>query len=298
MNDVIDFSRGNLFDKVYKHLALPDSTFLGTRITKKMILENNDLSSSDKKLVNDVIQSVEWLNTLKPETLNIPTYVTKTVEYIEIAVLKVSLKDHLINQGKLKHSLIKKVAKLFHTVIPYPVILLLELNGELAISLADKRINQADNSKLVIVNFYNSQWFTIETLKCNEKEFLNTFMLKNVSNVNYYELYQDLISLLLALKASYISGSYSTQHKKSNIGKNEPVSSRRDKVDDSGDSLFNRMSNQEKSNILKELAALEVELANIRNKLKKEVQMNEKMRLNLASKKIKNKIFLLSSSLN
>lgn len=83
MCNAIDFRSGNLFDKVYEHLALPDSTFLGTRITKKMIVENNELSTSDKKLVNDVIQSVEWLNTLKPETLNIPTYVTETVEYIE-----------------------------------------------------------------------------------------------------------------------------------------------------------------------------------------------------------------------
>ncbi|OXX23954.1 DUF4391 domain-containing protein, partial [Vibrio sp. V06_P1A73T115] len=192
MNDVIDFrasclGKGNLFDKIYEHLALPDSTFLGTRITKKMILENNDLSSSDKKLVNDVIQSVEWVNTLKPETFNIPTYVTETVEYIEVAVLKVSLKDPPTNQRKLKYSLIKKVAKLFHTVIPYPVILLLELTGEVAICLADKRINQADSSKLVIEHIYNSQWFNVGTLKDNEHEFLNDFSLKNVSRVNYYE---------------------------------------------------------------------------------------------------------------
>ena len=181
MNDVMNFSCGNLFDKVYENLALPDSTFLGTKVTKKMILENNDLSSSDKKLINDVIQSVEWLNTLKPETLNILTYVTETVEYIEIAVLKVSLKADPTNQGKLK-----SIAKLFHTLIPYPVILLLELNGDVAISLADKRINQADSSKLVTEHFYNSQWFTVAGLEKNEKEFLKDFSLKSVSIANYY----------------------------------------------------------------------------------------------------------------
>lgn len=296
--DSIDANSEDLFDVVYEHLALPDSTYLGTRITKKMILENSDLSSSDKKLVNEVVQSLEWVNTLKRETLNIPTYVTEMVEYTEVAVLKVTLKADDSNFGKLKNT-----AKLFHSLIPYPVILMIELDGKLAISLADKRINQSDSSKLVIEHYYNSQWFSVVGLKCNEKEFLNDFALKNVSSVNYYELYQDFISMLLALEVSYISGSYSTKSSRnSNITKSEIGSSQEENVGHSDDSIsnemFNEMSNEEKSHLLKELASLEAELTNIRNKLKKEVQMNEKMRLNLTAKKLKEKILQLSSSLS
>ncbi|CAH6828329.1 DUF4391 domain-containing protein [Vibrio mediterranei] len=296
--DSIDANSEDLFDVVYEHLALPDSTYLGTRITKKMILENNDLSSSDKKLVNEVVQSVEWVNTLKRDTLNIPTYVTEMVEYTEVAVLKVTLKADGSNLGKLKNT-----AKLFHTLIPYPVILMIELDGQLAISLADKRINQSDSSKLVIEHYYNSQWFSVVGLKHNEKEFLNDFTLKNVSSVNYYELYQDFISMLLALEASNISGSYSTKSSRnSNVAKSEFGSSQEENLDHSDDSIsnetFNEMSNEEKSHLLKELASLEAELTNIRNKLKKEVQMNEKMRLNLTAKKLKEKILQLSSSLS
>ncbi len=286
MSKVIDFRSGNLFDKVYEHLALPESTLLGTRITKKMILDNNDLTSSDKKLVNDVIQSVEWLNTLKPETLNIPTYVTETVEYIEVAVLKVNLKADTTNRRKLKST-----AKLFHTLIPYPVILLLELNGELAISLADKRINQADSSKLVIEFFYNSQWFNVGSLKDNENEFLNDFSLKNVSSVNYYELYQDFIAKLIALETIYISASY----RKNGCTDSERCSSQENKVDTFEEPLFTEMSNEEKTRLLKELASLEGELSNIRNKLKKELQMSEKMRLNVQARKVKQAISTITS---
>ncbi|HCG5283683.1 TPA: DUF4391 domain-containing protein [Vibrio parahaemolyticus] len=295
--DSIDANSEDLFDVVYEHLALPDSTYLGTRITKKMILENNDLSSSDKKLVNEVVQSVEWVNTLKRETLNIPTYVTEMVEYTEVAVLKVTLKDDDSNLGKLKNT-----AKLFHTLIPYPVILMIELDGQLAISLADKRINQSDSSKLVIEHYYNSQWFSVVGLKRNEKEFLNDFTLKNVSNVNYYELYQDFISMLLALEASYITGSYSTKSSRnSNGAKSELGSSQEQNVDNSDDSIshetFNEMSNEEKSHLLKELASLEAELTNIRNKLKKEMQMSEKMRLNVQARKVKQAISAVTSQL-
>lgn len=290
MSNVIDFRAscadgGDLFDKVYEHLALPDTTFLGTRITKKMILENNDLSSSDKKLVNDVVQSVEWLNTLKPETLNIPTYVTETVEYIEIAVLKVALKPDTSNRGKLKIT-----AKLFHTLIPYPVILLVELNGELAISLADKRINQADSSKLVIEHFYNSQWLNVASLKNNECDCLNEFSLKNASNLNYFELYQDFISMLIGLEASNISGRSLAKNSlaKNCLSKNSPSED---------GSSFSEKTNEDKTALLKELESLEAELASIRNKIKKESQMNTKMRLNIDARKIKQAIAAIKNQI-
>lgn len=280
MSNVIDFdsieaNSEDLFDVVYEHLALPDSTYLGTRITKKMILENNDLSSSDKKLVNEVVQSVEWVNTLKRETLNIPTYVTEMVEYAEVAVLKVTLKADDSNLGKLKNT-----AKLFHTLIPYPVILMIELDGQLAISLADKRINQSDSSKLVIEHYYNSQWFSVVDLKHNEKDFLNDFTLKNVSSVNYFELYQDFISMLLDLDASYVSGSYRLSHLSTKRGESEVEPSLG----------FYKKNNEGKSMILKEYQDLVSELENIRNLISKENSMSTKMRLNIRASNVKKRI--------
>ena len=147
---------GSLIDKVCDHLKLPESTFLGTRITKKMLTDNNELSSHDKKLVTDVIQSIEWRNTLKPDTVNISIYVTDTVEYLEVAVIRVVLKA-----GKKHKDRLTNITKLLHTLIPYPVVLLVELQDDLAISLADKRINQTDKTKLVIEHIYNSDWFVV-----------------------------------------------------------------------------------------------------------------------------------------
>lgn len=266
-----------LIDRVYENLAFPESTFLGTRITKKMLVDNNDLSSNDKKLITDVIQSIEWQNTLKPETLNVPIYVTDTVEYAEIAVIRVVLKDG----NKLTSSSLSNVAKLFHTLIPYPVILLLEYSEKLVISLADKRINQANKSKLLIENMYNSAWLSAMYLTENENEFLNDFSLKNVSHLNYFELYQDFISMLIGLKVSEITGLY--------VSKNSQYKDT---------SSFIQKSNEDKTALLKELEAFEAELSSIRNKIKKETQMNMKMHLNVEAKKVKDSIGKLKSSLS
>lgn len=277
---VDDANPNGLADKVHHHLGLPDSTFLGTRITKKMLIDNNELSSHDKKLVTDVIQSIEWLNTLKPETLNIPVYVTDTVEYIEIAVMRVVLKNaenstNSKNMGKLSSLSLSKVGKLLHTLIPYPVILFLELGEELAISLADKRINQADKSKLVIEHIYNSDWLSSAGLTRNENTFLNNFSLKNVSNLNYFELYQGLISILIGLEIKKVSGY--------DLAKNS--------------SSFSDKSNEDKTALLKELRGLEAELGSIRNKIKTETQMNTKMRLNVDAKNIKQAIAAIKNQI-
>ena len=294
--DLINFGNNDksehrsLVEMVCENLALPDSTFLGTRITKKMLIDNNELSSQDKKLVTDVIQSIEWQNTLKPETLNVAVYVTDTVEYIEIAVIHVVLKNagnetNSKNKAKSNSSLLSKVAKLLHTLIPYPVILLLELGEELAISLADKRINQAGKNKLVIEHIYNSDWLSSMGLTANENAFLNDFSLKNVSSLNYFELYQDFISMLIGLETSKISGHYLA---KKSSPKNSPFED---------DSSFSEKSNEDKTALLKELEGLEAELSSIRNKIKKETQMNTKMRLNVQARKVKYAISAISSQL-
>ncbi|MFS1911124.1 DUF4391 domain-containing protein [Vibrio sp. 10N.286.48.B7] len=295
-NDKTEHS--SLIEKVCENLALPDSTFLGTRITKKMLVDNNDLSSNDKKLVTDVIQSIEWQNTLKPETLNVPVYVTETVEYIEIAVIRVVLKSDIKSKTKLKN-----VAKLLHTLIPYPVILLLELGEELAISLADKRINQADKSKLVIEHIYNSDWLNSSGLTESQNDFLNDFSLENVSSLNYFELYQDFISMLIGIETSKISGRYlykNNSEKNLSPVQNDSESESQEDVeqyDTLHSASFAEKSNEDKTALLKELESLEAELSSIRNKIKKETQMNTKMRLNVEAKKIKDSIGKLKRSL-
>ena len=284
---------GSLIDKVCDHLKLPESTFLGTRITKKMLTDNNELSSHDKKLVTDVIQSIEWRNTLKPDTVNISMYVTDTVEYLEVAVIRVVLKA-----GKKHKDRLTNITKLLHTLIPYPVVLLVELQDDLSISLADKRINQADKTKLVIEHIYNSDWLHPEKLSANENDFLNDFSLVNVSSLNYFELYQDLISILIGLKASRISGNY--ESKNSSISQSDHKPEAQLNIEQNtklASSYFSEKSNEDKTALLQKLEGLEAELASIRNKIKKETQMNVKMRLNIEAKNIKNLISKLKYSL-
>jgi hypothetical protein len=78
-------SLANFVDFFYSKLNLPKAAYLGARIYKKQLLENTELTITDRKWVNEDIESLEWRYTLKPATINIAKYVDTDREYLEIA---------------------------------------------------------------------------------------------------------------------------------------------------------------------------------------------------------------------
>ena len=289
-------------EALYQNMALPDSAYLGTRLTKKMLIDSaahngSPLTPQEKQLISDVIQSVEWRYTLKPDTINIAPLITEQVEYPEIAIVHLLLKPQHEVSDKALFASFTKLAKLLHKLIPYPLLLVAEYNGAMALSLADKRINQADKTKLVIEHCYCTPWFALNTannpnrLTANQQAFLLDFSLKNASSIHYYALYQDLIAMLIALETSQVTGSYQAKsqvirHLVSRLVGDGQSSAHLGNVTPGGVDGADR-SNSEKTALLKQLESTEAELNAIRNKLKKETQMNNKMRLNIEAKKLK-----------
>lgn len=286
-----------LCEALYRNMVLPDSAYLGTRLTKKMLIDSaghngNPLSAQEKPLISDVIQSVEWRYTLKPDTINVAPLITELVEYPEIAIVHLLLKPQSEVSDKALSGSFSKLAKLLHKLIPYPLILVGEHQQSLALSLADKRINQADKTKLVIEHCYCTPWFTLNTphaLSClttNQQAFLLDFSLKNASKFNYYELYQDLMAMLIALQTSEVTGRYLAKSQEisrlfSVLANDEPA------YHSPHNAGTTDKTNSEKTALLKQLESTEAELNAIRNKLKKETQMNSKLRLNVEAKKLK-----------
>ena len=77
---------------VVNALCLPDSARVGQRVPKKLLLENGAPTASDKRLITDAIEDIQWLAALKPNTIGAPEYRDTQREYLEIAVLVVTLR--------------------------------------------------------------------------------------------------------------------------------------------------------------------------------------------------------------
>lgn len=104
------------------------------------MLENGAPTTSDKRLITDTIEEIQWIAALKPNTIGVPSYRDAQPEYLEIAVLVVTLRD------TVKAASLARLAELMHRAVPYPVLLLME--GEtLTLSLAHKRWAQNEAGK-------------------------------------------------------------------------------------------------------------------------------------------------------
>lgn len=136
------------WSNVVSALCLPDSARVDQRVPKKLLLENGAPTASDKRLITDAIEDIQWLAALKPNTIGVPEHRDTQREYLEVAVLAVSLR------GAIKPASLSRLAELVHRAVPYPVLLLLdEKRAEgptLTLSLAHKRWAQNEADKVVL----------------------------------------------------------------------------------------------------------------------------------------------------
>jgi len=289
-----------LLTKFYEYLNLPEKTYLGSRVAKKQLLENSQLTSADKKAVQEDIEAIIWRNTLKNTTLNIAPYHetieannestdkldsdSYVLEYNEIAVIEVTIRAT---------TRAKKIAELIQRAIPYPLLIVLNFEGEtqsseanvdnksapsIILNLATKRLSKADHSKLKVERFYQSSIITNLHLADNtiESKFLNALSLEKQSFVNFYEFYMGWVKQFLELEKS--------KHT------NEYIESDNQSIDIA--------QAKSQAQLLDSISSLESKLAGIRKKISQEGQINRKVELNIQAQQTKQKLSELKVELN
>jgi hypothetical protein len=181
-------------------LDLPANTFVDQRVPKKLLVENGAPTASDKRQINDGIEEAQWLAALKPNTIGVPAYRDDVREYLEIAVLSVKLR------GKPKAS---RLAELIHRAVPYPVVLLLNSEQGLMLSLVHKRWAQNEAGKMVLDGeMVEIQLSHDHSSSPVEEAFTSAIALRRQPQSSLYALYQGWIDSLEALLASKITGSF------------------------------------------------------------------------------------------
>ncbi len=122
-------------------LQLPADARVYLRVPKKLLVENCAPTAADKRHINDGIEELVWLAALKPATIGVPAFRDDVREYLEIAVLSLTLRVGA------KAPLL---TELIHRAIPYPVFLVQSQPGGLALSLAHLRCSQGQAGQTVL----------------------------------------------------------------------------------------------------------------------------------------------------
>lgn len=199
----------------------PESGRVDQRVPKKLLLENGAPTVSDKHLITDAIEHIQWLSVLKPNTIGVPEYRDTEREYLEISVLAVTLREDI------KPVSLSRLMELIHRAVPYPVLLLLEIaclnegrakETALTLSLVHKRLAQNETGKVVL----DGDLLSATLIQASdgtdgadaklafeiERDFLQSLAITLQPQTSMKALYQGWIECVQALHAARQTGKY------------------------------------------------------------------------------------------
>jgi len=186
-------------DALLAALDLPASSRVDQRVPKKLLLENGAPTAADKRLINSGIEELLWLAALKPTTIGVPEYRDDVREYLEIAVLRLTLRTA---------TKMTRLVELVHRAVPYPLLLLTVQGEQSELSAVHKRWSQGEVGKTVLEgNIVAVEW-DVEHDGERWTAFYDALALGKQPRTTLHALYQGWIDTLLALQAARVTGTF------------------------------------------------------------------------------------------
>ena len=178
-------------------LSLPADARVDQRVAKTLLVENGAPTAADKRQINEGIEELIWLAALKPTTIGVPAYRDDSREYLEIAVLSLTLRP----EAKAT-----RLTELVHRAIPYPVFLILAQPTGLSLSLAHLRWSQGQSGLTVLDGPVVTASVAEEA--SGTSDFLASLNVTSQPRQHLQAFYQGWMERFEAYAAARLSGSY------------------------------------------------------------------------------------------
>ena len=249
-------------DPVIAALAVPHDSRVDQRVPKKLLLEQGAPTPADKRAIQDGIEELFWVAALKPVNVGVPVFRDDVREYLEIAVLTVTLRQD---------AKANRLAELVHRAIPYPVLLVTVQAEGCMLSVAHKRWSQGETGKVVIEDLHGTVELHADAPNAEETAFLGSLAVAGLPRGDLYALYQGWVDRVAALEAARITGVFALPGE---LGQGGEIREG-----------------------LEEHKALERELFLLRARANKEKQMNRRVELNLQIKRLEAEAAVIANRL-
>lgn len=246
-----------MISEILKSLSIPKECYINKPIFKKMIRENFSLNASEKKILENDIDSIKLEYILNKSNINISQYIDEDRKYLEINFLKVEIS----NISKLK-----KIAEILQN-IPKPLIIFFVYENSICINISPKRLSKSANDKLVIEENYFTPWIDLDNTTDIEKEFIKSLDIQHQSFTDFLSLYTSYLDKILSFNASKFSGTLKI---------NKQIDTKA---------------------ILDDISKIDIQIAELKNKIKKETNFSDKVNMNIELKKLNDKLKDLKSKL-
>ncbi|HEY1173343.1 MAG TPA: DUF4391 domain-containing protein [Verrucomicrobiae bacterium] len=247
-------------DTVIAALQLPADALVHQRVPKKHLVENGAPTAADKRQINEGIEELLWIAALKPATIGVPTYRDDTREYLEIAVLSLTLREG---------AKAARLSELIHRSIPYPLFLIVSQAAGLTLSLAHLRWSQGQSGQTVLDGPLTTADLPENTPTTSA--FLTALNISTQPRQHLHAFYQGWIEAFETYAAASQTGKFTPAL--------DPAAAESRRV------------------ALAEFQRLSREITNLRAQADKEKQLNRRVEINLTVNRLESQMQLLLKSL-
>jgi hypothetical protein len=246
-------------DDLLAALAIPADARVDQRVPKKTLAEMSKTTASDRRQILDGIEEIHWIAALKPSNVGVPEFRDDVREYLEIAVLSVMLRPN---------ARASRLIELIHRAIPYPVALIATQESTLGFSLGHKRQAQNEAALAIvdgdIVAVAELGNHPADGQREVDRAFLTSLELAQQPRSNLMTVYQGWIDRAEALLAARLTGRFAPPESA------ETAEMRR--------------------KALKEHDRIAREMVSLRAQAERETQINHRVELNLAIKRLQKEL--------
>lgn len=170
-------------------LDLPVKSVVNKKLPKNQIQGKVDKKSSD--ILTSDVEGIYIYSVLNKSTSNIMPYQNEDFNISEVMVLEVKLRE-------IKN--INTIRKIFHNIIPNPIILVLSYEEKIEISVGMKRLNKNDSMKVILGDIVLTKFIDLVNTESYEKKFLEQIKITSLPQLNLYELYKSLENHIVLTK--------------------------------------------------------------------------------------------------
>jgi hypothetical protein len=178
-------------------LALPPGAVVNRRVPKSLFSDNGAPTATDRRLIKEGIERLQWHAALKPGNVGVPEFRGSDSDYQEIAVVGLTLRPA---------AKVVRLVELAHRAIPYPLVLIVEQGDQVSMSVAHKRASLIDQESTVLDGDVVTGTVDEELRAEHVDAFSASLALSRQPHISLYNLYQGWVDALLALQAARITG--------------------------------------------------------------------------------------------
>lgn len=227
-----------------EYFNIPIEAQINTPISKTMFADKGELSSAEKKLLRECVESFVMKGLIQTRTSGIDSYMDDDYRYDQLVIAEISI----TNATKAE-----AIATMVQKNFPAPMVLIVSAkNYYYWISWCTKRINQVDKTKRVLEDMQLTRMFTINSNDSIASDWVKSLDFSSISCSNIKQLSDALGERLMQLKVADEVGVFNNQR---------TINTEHQKL-----SLEELKANRDKQSLIKQ-------------SLKNETQFNAKMKL-------------------